>query len=168
MMSEDQEYRSDRVAEALASYVRAIPAYALKERGLTHLSMTEFFKDRMLVVRVIRQGISHRLFMSIKEMAPFSDQEWSQFLDISLKSLQRYKKDEAHIFNVLHSEKIIELAEVTSVGQAVFDSAEQFGLWLNAPSHALGGLMPLELLQDSYGKELVMNELSRIDQGIFV
>jgi hypothetical protein len=28
--------------------------------------------------------------------------------------------------------------------------------------------MPLELLKDSYGQELVIQELHRIDQGIFV
>jgi len=42
---------------------------------------------------VIRKGIPTSLFKSIKELTPFSDQEWSDFLDISLKSLQRCKKD---------------------------------------------------------------------------
>ena len=122
----------------------------------------------MLVVRVIRKGIAHALFISIKDMTPFSEQEWAQFLDISLKSLQRYKKETDHVFNALHSEKIIELAEVTSVGQAIFDTNEKFVLWLNTPSQALGTMTPMELLSDSYGKELVMEELNRIDQGIFV
>lgn len=160
--------KSDRVEEALATYVTSLSTYSLKGRGLTHLSLTRFFSDRMLVVRVIRKGISHALYMSIKDMTPFSDQEWAQFMDISLKSLQRYKKDIEHVFNPLHSEKIIELAEVTMVGHDVFDTPQKFEIWLNAPSHALGDLMPMELLQDSYGKELVMNELNRIDQGIFV
>ena len=63
--------------------------------------------------------------------------------------------------------KIIELAEVTNYGKEVFDSTEQFYLWLNTPSYALGNLKPTELLKDSYGKELVMGELNRIEQGIF-
>ena len=50
----------------------------------------------------------------------------------------------------------------------MFDSTEQFYLWLNTPSYALGNLKPAELLKDSYGKELVMGELNRIEQGIFV
>jgi uncharacterized protein (DUF2384 family) len=28
-------------------------------------------------------------------------------------------------------------------------------------------MKPIELIKDSYGKELVINELTRIDQGIF-
>ena len=58
--------------------------------------------------------------------------------------------------------------EVTAIGLEVFDSHGDFASWLNAPSHALGNMKPAELLKDSYGKELVLNELHRIDQGIFV
>jgi putative toxin-antitoxin system antitoxin component (TIGR02293 family) len=122
----------------------------------------------MMVVDVIRKGIPNSLFMSIKDMAPFSDQEWSDFLDISLKSLQRYKKESGHVFSTIHSEKIVELAEVTSVGLEVFDPSADFATWLNSPCLALGNSRPMELLRDSYGTELVLYELQRIDQGIFV
>jgi uncharacterized protein (DUF2384 family) len=57
---------------------------------------------------------------------------------------------------------------VTALGLEVFDTPEEFQAWLNAASPALGGKMPLELLKDSYGQELVIQELHRIDQGIFV
>jgi putative toxin-antitoxin system antitoxin component (TIGR02293 family) len=167
-MSEDIDFRKDTVEDALATYVTGLPQYTLQSRlpgGLSHVS---FFSDRMRVVKVIREGIPLALFMSIKDMAPFTDQEWSDFLDVSLKSLQRYKGDGEHIFKTIHSEKIIELAEVVSVGQEVFDTNEKFASWLNTPSHALGNMKPIELLRDSYGKEMVLNELYRIDQGIFV
>ena len=82
--------------------------------------------------------------------------------------MQRYKNKEKHLFKPQHSEKIIELAEVTNYGNEVFNSKEQFYVWLNSISFALGNMTPLELLMDSYGKEMVMEELNRIDQGIFV
>lgn len=167
-MEDDSNYRVDMVEEALATYVTGFPKYSFKSRKPKEFLHGGFFSDRMLVVSVIRQGVPHALFMSIKDLAPFSDQDWSNFLDISLKSLQRYKIDTEHIFKSIHSEKIIELAEVTSVGQEVFDSNEKFAIWLNTPSHALGNMKPMELLSDSYGKEMVLNELNRIDQGIFV
>ena len=72
------------------------------------------------------------------------------------------------VFKPLQSEKIIELAEVTALGNAVFDSQQQFYLWLITPSFALGNMQPIELLKDSYGKEMVVNELNKIDNGIFV
>lgn len=167
-MSDTDNLRIDLVEEEMATYVTSLPKYSRLPNMPKGIPLSRFFADRMLVVHVIRQGIPNALFKSIKEMAPFSDQNWSDFLDISLKSLQRYKKESAHIFKSIHSEKIIELAEVTSVGLEVFDSNEDFATWLNAPCAALGNMTPLELLKDSYGKEMVMNELNRIDQGIFV
>ncbi len=156
------------VEDAMASYLVGLPKYTLKGRMPMELSSRAVFSDKMLLVNVIREGVPQSLFMSLKEISPFSDQDWSDFLDISLKSLQRYKADAEHVFKAIHSEKIIELAEVTSVGLDVFDSKDQFASWLATPSYALGGMKPLELLRDSYGKEIVLSELHRIDQGIFV
>lgn len=166
-MSDSDYIQLNSVAEEMATYVTSLPRYS-KYPTLHGVPLRGFFKDRMMVVDVIRQGIPNPLFMSIKELAPFSDQEWSDFLDISLKSLQRYKKESDYVFRSIHSEKIIELMEVTVVGLEVFDTAEDFAAWLNASSHALGNRRPIELLRDSYGKELVLTELQRIDQGVFV
>jgi putative toxin-antitoxin system antitoxin component (TIGR02293 family) len=88
-------------------------------------------------------------------------------LNLSKKTLQRHRNEDDFFFKPIHTEKIIELAEVTNFGKEVFDSEEQFYLWLNTPSFALSNLKPAELLKDSYGKELVMSELNRIDHGIF-
>lgn len=166
-MSDSDFQHINMVAEEMATYVTSLPRYS-RYPTLKGVPLTRFFSDRMMVVDVIRQGIPTSLFMSIKDLTPFSDQEWSDFLDISLKSLQRYKKESDYVFRSIHSEKIIELMEVTVVGLEVFDSAEDFGAWLNATSHALGDRRPIELLRDSYGKELVLSELQRIDQGVFV
>jgi putative toxin-antitoxin system antitoxin component (TIGR02293 family) len=167
-MSDSDNLRIDLVEEEMATYVASLPRYSRLTTLQKGIPLRSFFADRMMVVDVIRKGIPNSLFMSIKDMAPFSDQEWSDFLDISLKSLQRYKKESAHVFRPIHSEKIVELAEVTSVGLEVFDTSEDFATWLNSPCHALGNIRPMELLRDSYGKELVLSELHRIDQGVFV
>ena len=50
-----------------------------------------------------------------------------------------------------HSEKIIEIAEVTKVGLDVFGNVEKLKLWLDTPSYALGKLKQIELLKYSYG-----------------
>jgi putative toxin-antitoxin system antitoxin component (TIGR02293 family) len=60
------------------------------------------------------------------------------------------------------------MAEVTKVGLEVFGDMEKLKLWFNTPTYALGSLKPIELLKDSYGKELVIGELTRINHGILV
>ena len=127
----------------------------------------DFFSNKLWMIMTIRQGVSYHLFDAIQKYTPFSEENWATFLNLSTKSLQRYKKDKTR-FKPLHSEKIIELAEVTQIGLDVFDTMEQFKLWLETPSFALGKIKPMELLRDSYGKEMVIAELVRIDHGIFV
>jgi putative toxin-antitoxin system antitoxin component (TIGR02293 family) len=48
----------------------------------------------------------------------------------------------------------------------IFGSMDKFKLWLETPNFSLGNIKPLELLSDSYGMEMVINELTRINYGI--
>jgi putative toxin-antitoxin system antitoxin component (TIGR02293 family) len=133
-----------------------------------HITYDNFLEDKMLIIVAIRSGIPYSLFNLIQDYTPFSENDWASFLDISTKSLQRYRASSEHHFKPIHSEKIIEMAEVTKVGLDVFGSMEKLRLWLNTPNYALGSLKPIELLKDSYGKELVISELIRINHGILV
>lgn len=141
-----------------------VPTYykALEE----DLTFSNFFSDRMLIVIAIKEGVTYHMFSLIQKLSPFTNTEWSDLLNLSAKSINRYRISDKR-FKSIQSEKIIELAEVTKVGLDVFDSSEQFKLWLETPNYALGKQKPKDLLYDSYGKELVIGELTRIDQGIF-
>ncbi len=126
----------------------------------------QMLSDKMLMISVIRKGVPYSLFALIKDVTPFSESDWAHLLDLSAKSLSRYKQASKH-FRPLQSEKIIEMAEVTRAGVETFGSMEKFRLWLETPNFALGNLRPLDLLKDSYGKEMVLGELVRIEHGIF-
>jgi putative toxin-antitoxin system antitoxin component (TIGR02293 family) len=129
------------------------------------ITYSDFLSNKMLMIFVIREGVPYSLFNLIQDLTPFTDDNWADFLDISTKSLHRYKQT-SKSFKSIQSEKIIEMAEVTNVGLDVFGDMEKFKLWLQTPNFSLGNLKPLELLKDSYGKELVISELTRINYGI--
>jgi putative toxin-antitoxin system antitoxin component (TIGR02293 family) len=141
---------------------------ALEDRLIPRsLDLAGLLKNKIFLVHVIREGLPYIVFDLIRESSPFSMQDWAGFLDISSKSLQRYKARKSQ-FRSIHSEKILELAEVTHAGMEVFNDRDKLRQWLEAENYALGGMRPLDLLKDSYGKELVLSELTRIDEGIFV
>jgi putative toxin-antitoxin system antitoxin component (TIGR02293 family) len=152
----------------VASFLREARLTQFKSDIKGNVSYNDFLANKMLIIAAIRVGIPYSLFNLIQLYTPFSDSDWADFLDISTKSLQRYKTNTDHHFKSIHSEKIIEMAEVTKVGLDVFGDMEKLKLWLNTPSFALGKLKPIELLKDSYGKELVISELIRINHGILV
>lgn len=168
IMSADAQIKSKRLNQAIGSLVKQIRHKKYHESLKDAVTYQEFFANKMLIIAIIRQGVPFSFFELIQEYTPFSERDWAGFLDISTKSLQRYKTDKQHLFKASHSEKIIALAEVTNLGLEVFGEMEKLRLWFNTPNFSLGNLTPIELLKDAYGKELVMGELTRINHGIFV
>lgn len=132
-----------------------------------NITYADFLSNKMLMIFVIRAGVTYKLFELIQDLTPFTEENWADFLDLSTKSLHRYKQT-SKSFKPIQSEKIIEMAEVTNIGLDVFSDIKKFKLWLETPNFSLGGLNPLDLLKDSYGKELVISELTRINHGILV
>lgn len=155
------------VNESIAQYARSLDQQSYFPFNISHLGFSEFFENKMLLVKAIRFGIPQYLFDQIQKITPFSEDDWASYLNVSTKTLQRHSKEPNYKYKPIHTEKIFELAEVTNFGKQVFDTSDEFYKWLNTPSYALANLTPGELLKDSYGKELVMQELNNIEHGIF-
>jgi putative toxin-antitoxin system antitoxin component (TIGR02293 family) len=164
MTSTTEEKIEGKLDKEIASFFKSNKINTRRKRA----TYEEFLEDKMLIIDAIRIGIPYSLFHLIQDYSPFSEDDWADFLDISTKSLQRYRTSAEHRFKPIHSEKIIEIAEVAKVGLDVFGDMDKLELWLHTPSYALGKRKPLELLKDSYGKEMVIGELNRINYGILV
>lgn len=130
------------------------------------MDINSLLDDKFVLIAQIKKGFSYLTFSNISDALPYTLEEWGSLLGLSLKSMHRYKS-ENRTFKPLQSEKIMEIAEVSILGQEVFGDQEKFTLWFGRPSQALGGLSPKELVADSYGKQLVIDELQRIEHGIF-
>lgn len=156
-----------RMSKGIRSIIKNSEYPYPAKNKLSIKSIKELLDDKLLLTLVIQEGIPYELFEIIQDNTPFTESNWSVFLGVSSKSIQRYKKEKKK-FKSLQTEKILEITEVCHLGIEIFDSLDKFKLWLNTPNFALGSIAPIDLLSDSYGKELVMTELVRIDYGIFV
>ncbi len=156
-----------RLTKEISDYVWNIGAVKQNGRKDIHLTYAGLLQNKMLLIHLIQEGVPYSLFDFIRDFTPYSEDNWAQFLDLSPRSLHRYRQD-SKVFGTLQSEKIMEIAEVTKVGLEVFGDMATFQLWLETPNYALGSRKPISLLAISYGKELVIAELGRIDNGIFV
>jgi putative toxin-antitoxin system antitoxin component (TIGR02293 family) len=65
------------------------------------------------------------------------------------------------------SERLIDLARLFHRGMEVFDEKEKFLLWLNRPNKSLDNQLPIELIETNMGMDLVMDELLKIEHGVF-
>ena len=93
----------------LKSFIKSFPrGKSIKSKDVTY---SRVLKDKLLVSRAVCSGVTNPLFNEIKTNSPFDDNQWSVFLDLNIRTLQRYKKDKNHVFKPIHSEKIFELAD---------------------------------------------------------
>ncbi len=112
-----------------------------------------------------KKGIPKKSLIALAQNIHMSTRAITNILHITERTLQR-KKD-LDLINESISEHIIQIAEVYSQGNDVFDTIEDFQVWINASNTALGNKKPIELLSSRYGAQLVLDELGRIEYGVF-
>ncbi|GAH83563.1 unnamed protein product [marine sediment metagenome] len=112
-----------------------------------------------------KAGITKKALINLSQNINMSIGSISNILHIAERTLQR-KKD-FDLLNESISEHIIQIAEVYSRGNEVFDTIEDFQVWISASSKALGNKKPIELLSSRYGAQMVLDELGRIEYGVF-
>ena len=122
-------------------------------------------REVLKIVHSVREGVPYYGFHSIIENTPFTLAEWSEYLHVSERTLQRYKKEKKR-FDVMQSERIVQIVQLYYYGIDVFGSNEKFDSWLSGESVALGNIIPKSLLDSSFGISLLKDELGRIEHGI--
>jgi hypothetical protein len=89
----------------------------LTDKRISYNSLDD--KDVMKFIVAVRSGFPWKLFLNFADKAPFSMEEWSVFLNMSERTLQRYKT-ENKTFDPIHSEKILQIALLYNLGVDVF------------------------------------------------
>jgi putative toxin-antitoxin system antitoxin component (TIGR02293 family) len=118
------------------------------------------------IIQSVRKGIFINTFLQGIPKSAFNLKEWANLLHISERTIQRYEALKKH-FEPLHSERIIELQRLNLQGAQVLGNATAFKTWLHTQCIALGGVTPFSLLDSSIGIHMVMQELGRIEHGIY-
>ncbi len=116
----------------------------------------------MELVTAARKGIRRRDFVGFAKRINQSVQSLAKVIPASYSSLS--KKE---IYNQETSERILEIVRVYACGQEVFGSIEKFNDWMFKKSVIFDQQRPFDLLDTSFGIELVLQEIGRIDHGVF-
>lgn len=122
------------------------------------------FSDSYQLVAQAHRGISADAFFDILEISAFTRDELADLLDLSFKTISRYKKEKKQL-NTLNSEQLLKLIRLYRHGELVFGDLNSFNRWLRKPSYGLGNIAPVRLMRSSGGIDLIEEELSRIEHG---
>ncbi|OCX50756.1 hypothetical protein BEL04_18660 [Mucilaginibacter sp. PPCGB 2223] len=118
------------------------------------------------LVNIVRDGVAFPYFVKLSDKLHFTFEEWSSYLHLSERTIQRYKK-ESKTFDPIYSERIIQIELLYKRGSEVFGSEASFNTWMESNIVALGNVKPKELLDTSFGIQSIMDELGRIEHGVF-
>lgn len=106
-------------------------------------------------------GIQKKALYHLAERMSFSLQEVAAFLSLTVPA---YADEE--LLDYPTSERVIKIAELYQKGFEVFGE-QKFKIWMDTPSKALGGKKPIHLLNTTAGVEYLLDEVIRIEHGIF-
>jgi putative toxin-antitoxin system antitoxin component (TIGR02293 family) len=122
-------------------------------------------KSRMDLIELSNEGITKDALMRLGKYLNLSITQMAKIIPITERTIQRYALKKH--FNRVISEQILQIAEVAARGTNVFENKDRFLSWVNQPNKALADKTPLSLLNSRFGTEMVLDELGRIEHGIF-
>lgn len=117
---------------------------------------------KLELIAKIRAGVKKVEWKELIAAIGATEKEFEFILPTSISSMQ--KKE---VYGLQTSERIYEISRLFGLGSEVFDSLDQFKNWLLTPSKALGNKQPFELLDSSFGFEMVENEIARIQYNVY-
>jgi putative toxin-antitoxin system antitoxin component (TIGR02293 family) len=117
---------------------------------------------KMELIGRIREGVKKTDWKQLIQYTGSTEKEFEHILPASISSMQKKT-----VYSKETSERIYELARLFGLGFDVFDTKEDFKQWLMTPSRTLGNKIPFELLDSSFGFEMVENEIVRIQYNVY-
>ena|ERR1700761_5702124 len=122
--------------------------------------------DDVSLSMIAREGLSFQYFSTLATHIHLEMHQWADYLHLSERTIQRYKK-ENKVFDPIYSEKIIIIELLYKKGIDVFGVEDNFYTWMDTKSLALGGVKPKDLLDTAFGISMVYDEIGRIEHGVF-
>ncbi|MGB5713941.1 MAG: antitoxin Xre-like helix-turn-helix domain-containing protein [Waterburya sp.] len=128
--------------------------------GLDSPTVSNF--DLMMLTR---EGVPRAAIDALANSLHLSVSELTKYLHVSERTLQRYSPDKN--LSTELSDRVLQIAKVYARCLDVFEEPEIASSWLKQPIVALGNIAPIEYLDTSSGVEIVLDELTRIEYGVF-
>ncbi len=122
-------------------------------------------QSRMDLIELSNKGLTKNALSHLAKFLSFTMSQMAALLPVTERTIQRYAPRKH--FNRVVSEQILQIAEVAARGTEVFEDRNKFLAWMDHPNRALADKTPLSLLNSRFGAEMVLDELGRIEHGVF-
>ncbi|MBT4289145.1 MAG: DUF2384 domain-containing protein [Prolixibacteraceae bacterium] len=123
------------------------------------------FLTEMGVIEQVRKGIVQNELLILANLLKMTIPDLSKLLPVTARTIQRYNKNT--ILSKSLSEQVIQIQRLYYKAKEVFEDEENAVRWLKRPCMALNNEKPIDLCDTYSGIELVRDELTRIEYGVF-
>jgi putative toxin-antitoxin system antitoxin component (TIGR02293 family) len=113
----------------------------------------------------VRRGLPFSALVALAKQLEISPQQFTAVFGIPPRTVARRK--EAQHLTPQESDRLYRVARAASQAVEVLGSIEKARVWLKTPNRALGGEIPLDLLDTEIGARQVEEILLRLNYGIF-
>ena len=135
----------------------------MKPSDLTHKSLVN--KYLFQLIKATREGVDFDTFEHLTGQIPLGLSDWSRMLNVSERTMQRYKRDKKR-FDAIHSDRLLTILMLFNSGADVFGELNDFMTWVSSINVSMGGVKPINLLDNSFGINMVKDELIKIEHGV--
>ncbi len=156
---------STLIQEAQATYAARVMGSVIAFMGMSGKKNYTELENEADFIEIIRKGVPKKVLDFLMLRIGMTTNEMAGVLHVSERTLRRHSPQT--VLNQEQSERLIELARLYSRGEEVFTHIERFKEWMNSTITALGKKKPKEFLDTSIGIGLLMDELGRIEHGVY-
>lgn len=110
---------------------------------------------------------TYKKFQRIAGKVPFTQKEWADILHLSERTLQRYAKSNTS-FEAIYADRILRMEQLIEMGLETFIDALAFYNWLKKDKRILGEILNFNSLKTASGIESTINEIGRIQYGVYI
>ena len=128
-------------------------------------SVPKTISSEMDLISLSRHGVRKSSLRSLAGYLGTTMEKMSSLVHSSHRNIQR--KDDDELLDTLKTEKVLELAAFIKRGIDVIGTEAAFKEWVHSPILALGNRKPIDFLDTTFGIQMALKVLGRLEQGVF-
>jgi putative toxin-antitoxin system antitoxin component (TIGR02293 family) len=114
----------------------------------------------------VQQGLPPTTFERLLGYLSLSPESGIRIAGVSERTIARKRQKHQRLDPVV-SDRLSRVARIAAQAEEVFEQRATAEAWLKRPNRALGGAIPLDLLDTDVGTLQVSDLLGRIEYGVF-
>lgn len=123
-------------------------------------------KSSAPLIDITRSGIDSTVAKQVLERFRLNANQTHAILGTSARTLARRLQKKQPLDSV-ESDRLVRFLNIVAYADTVFEEHTRTLRWLNSPNRALGGKIPMDLLDTDVGTQQVEEILHRIDYSLY-